>query len=182
MENEIDLDVDNKEIIIEDIMNMYSKGVYLLAYSFVKDQGLAEDISQEVFIKCYKNIEKFRRDASIKTWVYRITVNTSKDFIRKKRFRVLIYSKLFLENFKQSESSEEMFIKQNQNAQILHKVLSLPQKYREIVVLYYFQDLKVSEIGETLGLNTNTVKTRLTRGRSILKENLIFEKGDALNG
>ncbi|MFE4145269.1 sigma-70 family RNA polymerase sigma factor [Peribacillus sp. YIM B13472] len=182
MENKTDFDVDNKEIIIEDIMNKYSKDVYLLAYSFVRDQGLAEDISQEVFIKCYKNIEKFRRDASIKTWVYRITVNTSKDFIRKKSFRVLKYSKLFLENFKKSESSEEVFLKQNQNAQILHKVLSLSQKYREVVVLYYFQDLKVSEIGETLGINTNTVKTRLTRGRSILKENLIFEKGDALNG
>ncbi|MFU2017324.1 sigma-70 family RNA polymerase sigma factor [Peribacillus butanolivorans] len=127
MENEIDLDVDNKEIIIEDLMNMYSKDVYLLAYSFVKDQGLAEDISQEVFVKCYRNIEKFRRDASIKTWVYRITVNTCKDFSRKKSFRVLKYSKLFLEDFKKSESSEEIFLKQNQNAQILHKVLSLPK-------------------------------------------------------
>jgi RNA polymerase sigma-70 factor (ECF subfamily) len=154
----------------------------LLAYSFVKDQGLAEDVSQEVFIKCYKHIGNFRKDASIKSWIYRITVNTSKDFVRKKSFQVLKFPKLLFENIKKSESSEETFLKQNQNDLLLHTVLSLPSKYREVIVLYYFHDLKVNEIGETLDLNTNTVKTRLTRGRSILKENLVFLKGDAFNG
>lgn len=180
LENNIDLNVANKEQIIEEIMTMYSQDVYLLAYSFVKDQGMAEDISQEVFIKCYKYMEKFRGDASIKSWIYRIVVNTSKDFIKKKSNRVLKFPKWFFENHIKSESTEERFLKDDQNDRLLHMVLSLPLKYREVIVLYYFQDLRVHEIAETLNLNMSTVKTRLSRGRSILKENLV-EKGDAFS-
>ncbi|WLD91723.1 sigma-70 family RNA polymerase sigma factor [Alkalihalobacillus sp. AL-G] len=158
-------------------MSLYTQDVYLLAYSFVIDQGLAEGISQEVFIKCYKHVENFRGDASIKSWVYRITVNTSKDFVRKKVLR-LKYPKLLLGNLQKTESPEESFFKDNQRDQLLHKVLSLLYKYREVIELYYVNDLTINEVGVTLNLNTNTIKTRLVRGRAKLKENLVFQKGE----
>ena len=180
LENKIDLNSANREQIIEEIMSLYSQDVYLLAFSFVKDKGLAEDISQEVFIKCYKHVGNFRGDASIKSWIYRITVNTAKDFIKKKSFRVLKFPKWFFENLKKSESPEEVFLQYDQNEQLLQNVFALPIKYREVIVLYYFQELRVHEIAETLNINMSTVKTRLSRGRSILKENLV-EKGDAFS-
>lgn len=178
LDGDIDFKMNNKSQIIEEIMTLYSQDVYLLAYSFVKDQGLAEDISQEVFMKCYRNIDSFRRDASIKTWIYRITVNTSKRFVKKKSIQILKYPKFLLENLQKTESSETNFLKDNQREQLLRKVFSLPSKYREVIVLHYFNDLKINEIGETLALNVNTVKTRLMRGRSMLKDKIAFQKGD----
>lgn len=82
--------------LIDELMNLHSRKVYLLAYSYVKDKGLAEDIAQEVFIKCYKSLNHFRGDAQITSWIYRITVNTAKDFLRSKSFNILKYPKSFL--------------------------------------------------------------------------------------
>lgn len=146
-----------KTQVIEELMTKYSKRVYLLAYSFVKDKGSAEDISQEVFIKCYKYLEDFREEASIKSWIYRITVNTSKDFVSKKSFNVLRLPKVFFENFKKSESSEESYLKNSQNEYLLNVILSLPIKYREVIILYYFHELKIDEIGDMLDLKSNSV-------------------------
>jgi RNA polymerase sigma-70 factor, ECF subfamily len=167
----------NKDIMLEHIMTQYSKDVYLLAYSFVKEKGLAEDISQEVFIKCYRNIDSFRGDAALKSWIYRITVNTAKDTVKKKSFNILKFPKIFFENFRKSESAEQTMLKQNHDEEVLLKVLDLPIIYREVIVLYYFQELNVNEISYALNLNSNSVKTRLSRGRSILKEELL-KKGD----
>jgi RNA polymerase sigma-70 factor, ECF subfamily len=167
----------NKRDMLEELMNEYGKDVYLLAFSFVKEKGLAEDISQEVFIKCFNSIAQFRGEASIKSWIYRITVNTSKDFIKKKSYKVLKLPKSFFENSQQNESSEDVVLKKSQNDQILHCVLQLPIKYREAIVLHYFHDLKITEIAEALGMNTNTVKTRLTRGRDALRKILVKKGG-----
>ncbi|WP_099157451.1 sigma-70 family RNA polymerase sigma factor [Virgibacillus ndiopensis] len=170
-------DVD-KENLINGLMNDYSQKVYLLAYSYVKDHGLAEDVAQEVFIKCYRHIGKYRGEASISSWIYRITANTSKDFLRKKKFMNLIYPRQFFEDFRRSESSEEIFLKQNRKEQVLQTIFTLPIKYREILVLYYFQELTLEEIVKALNINSNTVRTRLSRGRDRLKQKLSFVEGE----
>lgn len=72
--------------IVNEIITEYSKNVYLVAYSFGKDHGTAEEIAQDVFIKCFKYIDKFRGESSLKTWIYRITINTSKNYLRKLKF------------------------------------------------------------------------------------------------
>jgi RNA polymerase sigma-70 factor, ECF subfamily len=167
----------NKDLMLEHIMTQYSKDVYLLAYSFVKEKGLAEDISQEVFIKCYRKIDSFRGDAALKSWIYRITVNTAKDTVKKKSFGILKFPKIFFENLKKSESTEQIMLKQDHDEEILLRVLDLPIIYREVIVLFYFQELSVNEISFALNLNSNSVKTRLSRGRSILKEKL-SKKGE----
>jgi RNA polymerase sigma factor (sigma-70 family) len=171
-ESDIDIENEDKENVIEQLMNLYTEKVYLLAYSFVKDKGIAEDISQDVFLKCYKYLDNFRGEASLKSWIYRITVNTSKDYLKKKSLKQMLLSSSFLENIKKSESSEATFLKADRNEQLLQTILALPAKYREVIILYYFYDLKINELATTLNLNTNTVKTRLSRGRDMLKRNL----------
>jgi RNA polymerase sigma-70 factor, ECF subfamily len=168
----------NKKEMLEGLMNEYGKDVFLLAYSFVKEKALAEDISQEVFIKCYRSIDDFRGDATVKSWIYRITVNTSKDTLKRKSFNVLKYPKWFFENLQRSESSEEAVLKRDQNEVLLDCMLKLPVKYREAIILHYFHNLKVNEIAEALEINPNTVKTRLTRGREALRR-ILIEKGEA---
>lgn len=166
--------------IIDELMNLHSRKVYLLAYSYVKDKGIAEDIAQEVFIKCYKSLNHFRGDAQITSWIYRITVNTAKDFLRSKSFNILKYPKSFFENITKSETPEDVVLQQDQREAVLQTVLSLPTKYREIIILYYFQDEKMEDIAEILKLNLNTVKTRLSRARAKLKEQITSFTGDEL--
>jgi RNA polymerase sigma-70 factor (ECF subfamily) len=167
--------------LIDELMNLHSRKVYLLAYSYVKDKGLAEDIAQEVFIKCYKSLNHFRGDAQITSWIYRITVNTAKDFLRSKSFNILKYPKSFFESITKSETPEDAVLKQDQRVAVLQKVLGLSTKYREIIILYYFQDEKMEDIAEILNLNLNTVKTRLARARAKLKEQITSFTGDELN-
>ncbi|MBM6618256.1 sigma-70 family RNA polymerase sigma factor [Bacillus suaedaesalsae] len=157
-------------------MTLYAEKVYLLAYSFVKDKGLAEDIAQEVFIKCYRHLDKFRGDAEIKSWIYRIAVNTAKDFVRRKKYKILYFQKEALEHLIRSETLEDTYVERSENNQLLQKVLSLKPKYREVIILHYFHDLKITEISEALGVNSNTVKTRLKRGKLALSEMLKNEK------
>ena len=166
--------------IIDRLMDSHSQKVYLLAYSYVKDKGLAEDIAQEVFIKCYKSLHHFRGDSQITSWIYRITVNTAKDFLRSKNFNILKYPKSFFENLTKSETPEDAVLQQDQREAVLQTVLGLSTKYREVVILYYFQDEKMEDIAEILKLNINTVKTRLSRARAILKEKITSFTGDDL--
>jgi RNA polymerase sigma-70 factor, ECF subfamily len=168
----------DKEKVIDQWMNLYSRNVYLLAYSYVKDRGLAEDISQEVFIKCYKNMKQFRGDSNIKSWIYRITVNSAKDMLMSKNFNILKFPKMFFENIKKSASSEELFVEQDRNEALLQTVFKLPTKYREVIFLHYFEEQKVEEIAAILHVNNNTVKTRLSRARALLKDQLNKAKGD----
>ncbi|WP_243299585.1 sigma-70 family RNA polymerase sigma factor [Bacillus litorisediminis] len=176
--DEIVIDYQDTGKVIEQLMELYAEKVYLLAYSFVKDRGLAEDISQEVFLKAYKYLGRFRGEASLKSWIYRITVNTSKDFLKKKSLKQLLLKSSFLENFKRTESTESSFLKADRNEQLLQTIINLPMKYREVIVLHYFYDVKINELAETLELNSNTVKTRLSRGRDILKRRMQAMEGD----
>jgi RNA polymerase sigma-70 factor, ECF subfamily len=175
---EINIDYQNKEIVIEQLMELYAEKVFLLAFSFVKDRGVAEDISQEVFLKAYKYLDSFRGEATLKSWIYRITVNTSKDFLKKNSLKQLILESSFFENFNRTESTETSFLKADRNEQLLQTILTLPIKYRAVIVLHYFYDLKINELSSVLNLNTNTVKTRLSRGRNILRRKMEAKEGE----
>ena len=169
-------------LVLNELMDLYSQNVYLLAYSFVKDKGLAEDISQDVFIKCFKHLNEFRGGSLITSWIYRITVNTSKDYLRKRKRMIFNLPKLLIGNKIHTESSEDTFIRNDQNEQILQTIFSLSSKYREVLILYYFHDLNVEEVSETLSLKKNTVKTRLSRGRYLLSDILESKKGEDFHG
>ncbi|WP_053075010.1 sigma-70 family RNA polymerase sigma factor [Ornithinibacillus californiensis] len=175
---EIDINLEDKEIVLEKIMKLYTEKVYLLAYSFVKDRGLAEDISQEVFLKVYKYLDNFRGEAALTSWLYRITVNTSKDFLKKKSLKQFLLEGSLLENFRKTESTETSFLTAVRHEELLQTILKLPMKYREVIVLHYFYDVKVNELATVLDLNTNTVKTRLARGREILRRKMEAKEGE----
>lgn len=172
---------ESKEEIIEELMTMYLKKVYLLAYSFVKDHGIAEDISQEVFIKCFQKLHKYRGEASISSWIYRITVNTSKDFLRKNKITKMKNSFNLFGDMRKYESSEETFLKRNIREETLDLIFTLPVKYKEVLVLYYFHDQTIDEISLSLHINSNTVKSRMYRGKKRLKQKLnSIERGESI--
>ncbi|WLR41638.1 sigma-70 family RNA polymerase sigma factor [Bacillus carboniphilus] len=162
----------NKDETLEWLMNEYGQSITRLAYTYTKQKQLAEDIAQEVFIKCYQNLDQFRQESSYKTWLYRITVNLCKDKVKSWSFRNLIFTDLFSTWTKTTESPETRLIDIEDNRYISEKVLGLPIKYREIVILFYYEEFSYSEISEMLDLKASTVKSRLHRGRILLKRQM----------
>ncbi|MDR4886028.1 sigma-70 family RNA polymerase sigma factor [Fredinandcohnia sp. QZ13] len=171
--------LDNEEKITR-LMDQYGQEVIMLAYTYVKDKQLAEDIAQEVFIKCYEKLDSFRHESSYKTWIYRITINKCKDVFKSWHYRLLIFTDL-IKGKKDiaAQSAEFENVKREENLWVAEMVMSLPLKLREVIILYYFEELKIEEIAEMLEIKLNTVKTRLHRARYVLEKKL--KRGD-LNG
>lgn len=160
--------------LLSEWMQEYGTRILHLAYFYLKDRQLAEDVAQEVFLKAYQSMDQFRGDSAVYTWLYRITVNLCRD-----RLRSPWWKRIFLPEempvVKGGEQPEEEALAAVQNQEILRHVLSLPVQYREIVMFYYYEDLSTSQIAEITGLPENTVKTRLHRARKQLKEILSRE-------
>ena len=168
----------NPDEAISLLMEEYGTRVLHLAYFYVKDRHLAEDIAQEVFIKAYRNYDKFRGDASPYTWLYKITVNLCRDKARSAWWRRLLPTddaNLLAHGESQAppeEGPEEAVLRSAQGEELMAAVMELPDVYREVVVLYYYQDLSTVEIAEVTGVSDNTIKTRLFRARAMLRERL----------
>ncbi len=164
-----------KDYALEKIMIEYGNELVRLAFSYVKDSEIAKDLVQNTFIKCYKNLDSFRYDAQIKTWLYRITINECKDYLKSWNYK-MVQVKSFLNETARSAlpSVEKSVIDQYNNEQMKETISSLPKKYREVVYLYYHDSLKTDEISQVLNVSVNTVKTRLRRAKqrleSMLKE------------
>ena len=132
----------------------YKNNYYRLAYSYVRNQDDALDIVQESVVKAISSMDSLKDPHSTKTWFYRIVVNTSLDFLRKRK-RVSPMEEEVLAGLDTGEADRYEDID-------LKKALDqLPDKYRTVVVLRFFEDLKIEEISEILNVNVNTVKTRL---------------------
>ncbi|WP_242634603.1 sigma-70 family RNA polymerase sigma factor [Bacillus timonensis] len=182
MEREPDTSIDylDKEEKLKWLMDQYGQEVIMLAYTYVKDKQLAEDITQEVFIKCYEKLDSFRNESSYKTWIYRITINKCKDVFRSWHYRHLVITDFVkVKKEKASHSAEFENIKREEKLRVADAVMSLPIKLREVIILYYYEDLKIDEIASMLETKANTVKTRLHRARLALDKKL---KGGELNG
>ena len=155
---------------IETLMRQYGNDVLRTAYMYVKDVHTAEDIFQDVFIKVNQKLSTFEGNSSIKTWLIRITINTCKDYLKSAWNRRVVPMMEYQEDAIVSESDYEEVEKQDTNQLVKNTVLSLPEKYRDVVLCVYFQDMTITEAAKTLGIAEGTAKSRLSRARLRLKE------------
>ncbi|MEH7252445.1 sigma-70 family RNA polymerase sigma factor [Neobacillus niacini] len=162
----------NRKETIEWLMNEYGRSVVRLAFTFVKKEQLAEDIAQEVFIKCYQKLDNFRGEASYKTWIYRITVNLCKDRLRSWSYKNIILTEFFSKSSIDHHTPESELMYMEEKKEISIKVLALPIKYREVVILYYYEELSYNQIADLLDISLPTIKTRLHRARLSLKKTM----------
>ncbi|MCH7323921.1 sigma-70 family RNA polymerase sigma factor [Solibacillus sp. MA9] len=169
------MDREEKDFILEKMMIEYGNELVRLAFSYVKDTETAKDMVQNTFIKCYKNLESFRYDAQIKTWLYRITINECKDYLKSWNYK-MVQVKGFLNETAKSilPSTEKTVIDKYKKEELKDALFSLPKVYREVVYLYYYDSLSTEEIAHVLDIPFNTVKTRLRRAKqrleSVIKE------------
>ncbi|WP_407270279.1 sigma-70 family RNA polymerase sigma factor [Radiobacillus sp. PE A8.2] len=162
----------DKDEWFEAIMDEFGERLTKLAYNYLKDWRLAEDVVQDVFITCYK-YENISEITSFKSWIYRITINKAKDVLKSAAFRKVVMNSNLFHRLHSNDLSPEMHLIKRSDEEFLSLcVLSLPLRYREVVTLYYYEQLSIDTISEITNINNNTIKTRLNRGRKKLKSML----------
>jgi len=139
---------------IVDYVIKYKENHYRLAYSYVKNVDDALDIVQESILKAISSKDSLENTNYLKTWFYRIVVNTSLDFLRRQKGVVVSDEESLIQN-------GPAVIDEYQNIDLQRALEDLPDKYRSVIVLRYFEDLKIEEIAEILNENISTIKTRL---------------------
>lgn len=147
-----------KNSIIEKYFNM----IYKLALAETKDVHTAEDVTSDVFLKFMQSDKAFESEEHIKAWLLRVTINASKSVFSSSWFKKTVPLEETLQAADIPEGESEVYL----------AVMSLPHKYRTVIHLFYYEELSVKEISEYLNINESTVKSQLSRGRSLLKEKL----------
>lgn len=153
----------------------HKENVYRLAYSYVKNKDDALDIVQDSIYKAMTNLDHLKNPDSVKSWFYRIVVNTALDCLRKNNKDQTMDPEL-IEAYSPVVEDSYTDIDLNQTLE------SLPDKYRSVIILRYFEDLKIDEVAVVLDENINTIKTRLYQALQILRVKLNNEtlKGDPI--
>ncbi|OUM94786.1 MAG: RNA polymerase subunit sigma-70 [Thermobacillus sp. ZCTH02-B1] len=154
----------DRKALLTELMNAYGKDVWNFAFSMTKKWDQADDIAQEVFLKAYRNLHTFRSQSSVKTWLLAITRNMVLDYRKQAFFRRVVLVDAFRDNGTASSAEREVIEALAVN-EMWKKVLELPYKYREVIILYAHYQLSMKEIAEVLGVSEGTVKSRLFHAR-----------------
>lgn len=134
----------------------------------LKDREEAEDVVQETFIKVFKKIDTFKEKSGLYTWIYAIALNLSRDRMRMKQ------DMLELKDEWIGNDDVESQVEINIDRELLRKeIFEMNSLYREVLVLFYFEDLSIKEISNLLNEKEGTIKSKLSRGRNLLKESLL---------
>ncbi len=149
-----------KKIDKRDIVEKYFDMIYKLALSQTKSRDSADDVVQEVFLRFLKSDKDFQSDEHIKAWLIRVTINCSHN----------VFSNSWVQ--KTAPLTEDIVFDTEEKGDVYYAVLELPQKYRAVIHLYYYEDMSIEEISKAFGSNQSTVKSQLSRGRKMLKNML----------
>lgn len=161
------MDENKRKEKLEELMNIYSKKIFKLFYYSIGDKEEAKDLLQDVFFKVYKGLPRFKGGSSPYTWIYRIAINTLRTYIRKQKF------KRFFSFEKIPEEIHPGYDPPTTPSLILYEALKkMPLDFKEVILLYYYEEYGIKEISEILGIPEGTVKSRLFRGREFIKNYL----------
>ena len=151
--------------------------IFNVVSRYVRIEEEARDLTQDVFLKAYENIEKFRGESKISSWLYRIAYNLSMNWSERRSGRETQLDDELAETLAEPPSlAEEIFEREAQLARITAILAEMPEKYRAVISLYYFEEKSYQEIAEALGLPMNTMKIHLLRAKERLREKLCAEE------
>lgn len=171
------------------IVDIYKNRVFSFAYKFTNDYNEAQDLSQEIFIKIFNNITRFKFECSLSTWIYKIATNMCIDYKRKKKMKVSSlnenynYEDSFDINLNSKDSSPEQIVISDEKQREVHRVIyNLPDIYKSVIIMYHLNELSYKEISKALGIPQKTVETRLYRARQLLKKRFSKESSGGEKG
>ncbi|MCD5322390.1 MULTISPECIES: sigma-70 family RNA polymerase sigma factor [Pontibacillus] len=166
------LEMDSTEA-LEKIMDEYGDDVKRFVYTYVKNSADTDDITQETFLTVYKKLHTFQSKSSLRTWIFSIAINKSKDYLRSFHTRhdnLFQKIKSFITETQDDLTPETLVMRDDESSELINQILKLPLKYREVLILYYFNEFSIREISQSLNQKESSVKTRLNRARKKLAE------------
>lgn len=157
---------------IEEVIEEYGDYLLRIAYLYVKNEATAEDLVQDVFITFYEKKAQYRGESSLKTYLVRITVNRCHDYLRSWKYkRVVLFEKV---TGKHSQMTpERQLIETEEKRDLVEVLFTLSVPYREVILLYYYEEMSTVEIADLLNCPESTIRTRLQRARKQLKNRMI---------
>ena len=165
---------------LEVLIKKYLKPVFGFAYGFVNNMAEAEDITQEVFVKIWKNIKKFDKKKNFKIWIFSIAKNTAIDFLRKKKpvlfseFENDAGKNLFIDKLVDpAPLPSEIFDRIGLEKMVSESLTKIPPKFRQVLLMHYNMQFNFREIAEILEESENTVRSRHRRALIMLRQVVI---------
>lgn len=143
---------------MESVIKVYSNMVYRLAYSHTRSKSYADDIYQEVFFRYIRKKPQFETEKHRKAWFIRVTINCCKKIWASSWIKKIV------------PLDEPIIFEMKEENNLHYELQKLPIKYRSLIHLFYYEDLSIEEISETLNRKPSTIRTQLTRARYKLKE------------
>ena len=147
---------------VDEAIERFSTDVFRMAYARTSNKSDAEEITQEVFIKYMKETKPFQSEDHVKAWLLRVAINSSKNLLNSAWHR----------KSTSIDAADVLHTELEEESEVYHAVLKLPEKYRVVVHLYYYEGYSVEEIGTMLSAKESTVKSWLRRARGRLKDML----------
>jgi len=146
----------------EDIIYRYQDTVYRIAFTYCRNTPDAQDIAQEVFIRYIKKMPTLKSEEHLKAWLIRVTLNVAKSLSTSSWSKKVV----------PLSEHDPVITDDHSGADTYYAVMSLPEKYRSVIMLYYFEDYSIGEISQILGRTETAIQTQLQRARAMLKDKL----------
>lgn len=161
-----------------ELVDLYRDKIQRLAVKMLKNTQDSEDIVQETFIRVYLNLYRYDDTKRFSTWIYQIGKNLCIDLLRKKKETYSLdaditedYGLTRYETLSNEENSPETRAIETEAKEAVNKIIqTLPEKYKSVLILHYIHDMSLQEIGNELKMPVTTVKTRLHRGRDMMRK------------
>lgn len=161
------------EAAFEELIRQYEKKVYTLCFRMCDNSEDAEEAAQDAFLALWRGIDRFRQESSLSTWIYRLASNACIDLMRRKKKGAgsvsLDDEELFVDAVDPAPQPHEEAERRETQRLLQEGLLSLPAEYRSILLLREIEGLSYSEISAALDLELGTVKSRISRGRTLLR-------------
>ncbi len=154
----------------EEIVGRWQSPLVNLAYRFCRDRGRAEEMAQEAFLRAYRGLKQWRKEAAFSTWLFALATNFYRSELR--RIPVRTVSLNDVAEPVDPRAAAGRLEDDDRDLAVRRAVFALPAKYREALILFYFHDMDVPAAARSLGLPEGTFKARLFRGREILRGKL----------
>lgn len=161
------------ETAFEELLRQYEKKVYTLCFRMCGNSEDAEEAAQDTFLALWRGIDRFRQESSLSTWIYRLASNACIDLLRRRKKQGSSLSlddeELFLDAVDPAPRPREA-VEHREAQKLLQEGLSaLPEEYRKVLILREIEGLSYTEIAESASLELGTVKSRISRGRVLLR-------------
>jgi RNA polymerase sigma-70 factor, ECF subfamily len=156
--------------VFEEIVRRWQSPLINLAYRFCRDRGRAEEMAQEAFLRAYRGLKQWRREAAFSTWLFALATNFYRSELRRIPVRTISIDDV--SEPVDPRASDGGLEDEDRDLAVRRAVFALPAKYREALILFYFHEMDVPAAARSLGLPEGTFKARLFRGREILRTKL----------